>query len=152
MRFYQLGGLVWIFIGAILVIGSVKLNWGTIHKPGSGFMPLLTGSLLVIFGICLMINNIRMRSAKEESGNVTIREFWRRGFWSILISFGYLLFLNILGFNLANFLLIFSLLKLLRVPKWLTPLLISFSSAIVSYFIFEVLLKVNFPRGIFGIG
>ena len=146
------GGVIWMALGAFLGIGSIKLGLGTLHKPGPGFMPLLTGCLLTLLGLLLSLLPVRSRPSETGDQEGLFKSFWGKGACSLGASFLYAFFLDPLGFSVATFLLIFSLLKIMGTRRWLTPILISFLAVVVSYFIFEVWLRINFPKGILRIG
>lgn len=150
MQYDQVGGVIWMIVGIALFIGSTELRWGTLHRPGPGFMPTLIGSLLILLGFLLTFLSTRRREKKVEQ--VSLKEFWRRGVYSLLASFLYVFLLDPLGFVIATVFLIFSLLKIMGTRKWFTPVLISVLTAAVSYLIFEVWLRINFPKGILKIG
>ena len=154
MGYDRMGGLIWMILGIALGIGSLRLGFGTFHKPGPGFMPFLTGCLLTLLGLLLVSVSIpRFQRHPAETGDkVSLKSFLGKGLFSLVVSFLYVLLLDPLGFVLATFLLIFSLLKIMGARKWATPLLISILTVVASYLIFEVWLRINFPKGIFRIG
>jgi putative tricarboxylic transport membrane protein len=152
MGYDRAGGVIWMILGIAFGIGSLRLGFGTLHKPGPGFMPLLTGFLLASLGFLLSLLHIRKRPEEKEAENISLKPFLRKGIYSLAASFLYVFLLDPLGFKVATFLLIFSLLKIMGTRKWVIPLLISFLTVIVSYFIFEVWLRINFPQGILRIG
>jgi len=153
MGYDTMGGVIWTILGIALGIGSLRLGFGTFHKPGPGFMPLLTGCLLTLLGLLLTLLHIRKHSIESGDKNgVSLKSFWGKGAFSLAASFLYVFLLDPLGFVLATFLLIFSLLKIMGTRKWVTPILISIVTVGVSYFIFEVWLRINFPKGILRIG
>ncbi len=138
-------------LGAALGVGSIQLGLGTLHKPGSGLMPFFTGVLLGVAGLLLTFSRARKPSEENGGEEVSLRPFWGRGACSLAASFLYAFLLDPLGFVAATFLLIFTLFKIMGSRKWVAPILISFLTVVVSYFIFEVWLRINFPRGILGI-
>ncbi len=135
-------------LGTTLAIGSIRLGLGTFHKPGSGFMPFLTGVLLGLLGLLLAFLDTRKRPEKKGGEKVSLRQFWGKGVYSLAVSFLYAFFLDPLGFIAATFLLIFSLLKIMGTRKWSTAILISFLTAGLSYLIFDVWLRIELPIGI----
>jgi len=138
-------------LGIALGIGSIRLGVGTLHKPGSGFMPFLTGVLLGLFGLLLAVLHTGKRSAESGGEAVSLRQFWAKGVCSLVASFLYAFLLDPLGFILATFLLFFALFKIMGARKWFTPILISFFAVSVSYLIFDVWLRIELPKGILSI-
>ncbi len=115
-------------------------------------MPFLTGVLLAIMGLLLASLHGRNHSNEKGGEEAFLRKFWGKGACSLAASFLYPLLLDPLGFVVATFLLIFALLKIMGTRKWIVPIFMSFLTVIASYFIFEVWLRINFPKGILGIG
>jgi putative tricarboxylic transport membrane protein len=152
IQYDRVGGVIWMALGTALGIGSIRLGLGTLHKPGSGFMPFLTGVLLGLMGLLLAFLHTRKPTEKKREEEVSLRPFWGKGACSLAASFLYAFVLDPLGFVVATFLLIFSLFKIMGSGKWIVPVLISFLTVVVSYFIFEVWLRINFPKGILRIG
>jgi len=152
IRYDRAGGVIWMALGTALGIGSIKLGLGTLQKPGSGLMPFLAGVLLGALGLLMVCLHPRRDSEKKRDEGVSLKQFWGKGACSLATSFLYAFSLDPLGFTVATFLLIFSLLKIMGTRKWLTPILISFLTVVVSYLIFEVWLRLNLPKGILRIG
>ena len=60
----------------------------------------------------------------------------------------YALFLNLLGYIITTFVVLFGLFCNPSGRRWAGPLLASFLSVAVTYLIFEVWLKSQLPRGL----
>jgi putative tricarboxylic transport membrane protein len=145
----QVSGFIWLLLGALLCIGSIQLNLGGFHKPGPGFMPFLTGAILVLLGFILMFSGSNGSKVEEGFG---VKRFWREKNWkNVLIPwlslFGYLLLLQPLGFLPTSFLFLFLLFKLTKPESWLEPFLFSGATVVLTYFIFSVWLRCPFPKG-----
>ena len=73
----------------------------------------------------------------------------------ILLFFGTIvlatLFFNRLGYPLMSFLLLLALLRVLGMKRWPVILLLSFATAVVTYFLFVQWLKIPLPQGWIGI-
>ena len=150
-RHDRMGGLIWLILGIGIVIGSIKLNLGNLHKPGPGFMPFLSGALLVILGLILLIYTFISKGSWEEK--VKLKKIREKGNWKIFLLtlvalFAYAILLEPLGFIFSTFLFLFSTFKITEPKKWLAPFVFSVSTIVLSYFIFSVWLKCQFPKGI----
>ncbi|MEI9475207.1 MAG: tripartite tricarboxylate transporter TctB family protein [Deltaproteobacteria bacterium] len=104
---YPLRGLIWFVLGIGICIGSVKLNPGTIHKPGPGFMPLLSGGLLTVLGLILILSKLLKGSREDDARDEKI---WYKGNWNSFLYtmsalFGYYLLLEPIGFILTTLLI-----------------------------------------------
>lgn len=152
-RYDQVGGLLWVGLGSALCIGSIKLGLGGLHKPGPGFVPFLTGSLLGLLGIILTLHKtIQISRQKGNEGKSQSKIEWKQIGLSLIALFVYASLFEPLGFVISTLLFLLFLFKMLMPRKWFMPILLSVSTVIFSYLIFYVWLRVNFPRGIFRIG
>lgn len=153
MRKYdRMGGLIWFFLGVGLCMGSIRLRLGDLHRPGPGFMPFLSGSLLILFGLILTFSTALKGPAGKDELNgrkVWVKENWKNILFTLLVLFGYLLLFDLLGFILSTFLFFFFLFKRHAPKKWLMPLAFSGVAVFLSHLIFSVWLGCPFPRGIF---
>ena len=145
----RIGGLVWLLLGALLCIGSIKLNLGNFRRPGPGFMPFLAGAILALLAIILFFSG---PDGSKAEGEAPGKGFWRGGnrrnvLFPFLSLFGYLLLLQPLGFLLTSFLFLFILFKFTKPESWVEPCLFSGATVILAYFIFSVWLQCQFPKG-----
>ena len=143
--------LFWLTVGLISIYGSVHLGFGTLREPGSGFLSFLAGCF-----ICLMALIVFFQSfLSGERSPVKISTLWRGLRWHRpitigLLTLGYILALERIGFLLSGFLLLFIILKGVENLSWRRAILIPFSTLGVSYLLFHFILKASLPRGIFG--
>ncbi len=144
-----MGGLIWFVLGLGLCIESIKLGFGELGNPGAGFMPFISGTFLGLSGLTLTLPSILRRTGEGKSEG--LKANWKDFLFTLLALFAYSLFLEPLGFLLSTFLFLFFLFKLGEPKKWFMPLVLSISTIILSYLIFSVFLKCQFPRGIFSI-
>ena len=153
-KFGRLDGLVWIVLGILMCVGAIKLKLGNFHTPGPGFLPFLSGALLGIFGLVLIFQTAFARlgegeEAKNEKSSVAWE--WKKivnPFLALFILFVYILILEPLGFIIATFIGMLFLFKLSEPKKWLKPLILSVSTSLLSYLLFSVWLRCQFPRGL----
>jgi len=71
---------------------------------------------------------------------------------ALLVLFSYPLLLKVFGFILSTFLFLFFLFKAMEPRKWFTLVVISLVGSLTCYLVFQVWLRVSFPKGILGIG
>ena len=55
VRADHVSGLAFIGIGALIIALSGDLSFGSLSFPGSGFLPTILASLLMILGVALML-------------------------------------------------------------------------------------------------
>jgi len=143
----KLLGFLWVFLGVALCWMSYQIGIGEASSPGSGFIPFLTGCLLLFLALIHLIKGFFIPLNPE----------WKKGFWEgiqwgklawvISALFAYLLLLPVLGYFGVTFLFLIFLAKLLEPQRWRDILLISALSSVISYIIFGYWLKCQFPMG-----
>ena len=149
----QIGGLVWVGIGMALCFGSIRLGLGTLNSPEMGLFPFLTGSLLALVGLILTVSKSHEGSRSKAGGEVTSGfKLSQKGVLTLVLLFGYASLIGLMGFILTTFFFLFGLFKILDPRRWLTPIIASGLTVAVSYLVFSVWLRINFPRGILGLG
>ena len=150
------GGFFWLALGILLCIGSAQLGIGKLRTPGAGFLPFLSGSLLVVFGLILTLTSLggKARAPGEwDHPKAGLRARWnyfRLPFITLVALLAYILALGYLGFAITTFLWLFLLFKLGDPARWSSPLLFSLGIVLASYFIFVVWLQLQLPKGPFG--
>jgi putative tricarboxylic transport membrane protein len=153
-RYLLADGLIWVLLGIGICIGSVTLRLGDFHTPGAGFLPFVAGVLLGIFGLILMFSTL-ISQAREEKDAGDQEGLTKRGWGRFLnpsltvaILFGYILLLEPLGFLLTTFVCLLTLFKLSEPKRWVTPLILSGTTAVLSYLVFSVWLQCQLPKGL----
>ena len=144
--FFQ--GLLWLFIGLVVVFFSSQYAIGTLSDPGPGALPFGLGLIFVLLSMILLFQSFRIKN--PEHGKP--RPLGPRRFKVLLV----ILFLGLvtfllegLGYLLSIFLMI-SLSMLIMEPKrWLSALLLGVIASCSSYMLFDVWLKVQLPGGLF---
>lgn len=140
--------LCWIGLSFFLMILSYKLGLGRLRDPGPGLMPFLVGVFLLLTSLFLLRaslfrKGIRDETGKEEPGQTN---FLKIGI--VLVSlFAYAFLLEILGYCLVTFLVLFFLFRSMG-SKWSFSLVVSVLTVLISYFLFTYL-GIRFPWGIF---
>jgi putative tricarboxylic transport membrane protein len=155
MKKYLLAdGLIWVLLGIGMCLGSIKLKLGDFHAPGAGFLPFVAGALLAIFGLILMFS-FRVSQTREEKDAESRKDLTKqRGknflnpLLTVVILLGYILLLEPLGFLLTTFICLLLLFKLSEPRKWVTPLVLSSATAMLSYLVFSVWLQCQLPKGL----
>ena len=147
-----LEGLIWVALGGALCFGGSRLGFGTLDRPESGFMSLFTGSLLVLLGLISMLSKAFGESEKKGAERISGGMSQKVRLYSILALILYASLLDLLGFLVATFLLLFFLFKMLSPRKWFSHMLLSLITVVLSYLLFHVWFRIDFPLGVFHIG
>jgi hypothetical protein len=140
----RISGLIVFFLGIAILWQGRHLSIGTLRAPGAGFFPMLLAVMLMILSLVLVIpKNAEERSpfSARHLGRVSML------FVALLVYFA---FLEYLGFVIMSFLLMaFCFIRVAR-QRWYAALFWAFVSIGLAYLLFDVLLKSNLPRGVFG--
>ena len=141
--------LFWALIGILFCIGGFHYGIRRSGIPGPGFLPFVTGIILVALSLILLIARFLDRGGragpKEEPmpGGLALSR--------ILIVLGalclYVLILEPLGFMVTTFLFMIVLLRL-EPRKWMFILLVSIGATAFFFVLFKVLLRVPLPSGL----
>lgn len=147
-------GVIWVFLGTAICIGSVHLGLGSFGAPGAGFLPFLSGALMAVFGfVHLFCSAFSPAEGGEEraDGGTAAPAGWKRlvnPLLVVLVLLAYILLLDQLGFLLTTFACLLALFKLSEPRKWLKPLTFSAGTALLSYLLFSVWLQCQLPKGL----
>ncbi len=139
--------IVALLLSVLYLIGAIGYPRGTMDQPGPGFYPLLVGTLLVIASIGSILTDL----LKPARGELEIPKGKNLG--RLLIVAGaaaaYVLLLPYAGHLLSSILVVFIVLHTMGLTSW--PMKIGFTIAIAlgSYYLFQILLMVPLPMGIF---
>jgi len=147
-----LEGIFWIGIGIIICILALQFDLGSFHEPGPGFVAFLSGLFLCGIGLIMTISRTisKKRPGQVASGDHTFQIIsWPRLAYTTGLLLGYTLLIEILGYILATFLLIWGMFYDWEKKNWAWSLLFSVVTALGSYIMFEVWLRCQLPRGVF---
>lgn len=142
---YLIANLFWLALATLAAIGSWRLEVGTVHNPGAGFLPFYASVLFAVLAVVSLIKDLAKMSgpAGEVWGGVR----WIRWITMVASLFIYVALLDWLGFAVATFLLMLVLFRILEPYRWTTVLLMSLLTMGSAYLFFVVLLESRLPRG-----
>jgi len=140
-------------IGGYTAIHAYQLGLGSMRHPDRGFIFFLAGSVLVILGAIDLAGTF-VKQAKVIQGEGE-GPLWRGVQWQrVLLVLGglsaFTYFLNLGGFWICSFLLMFFLFKGVESNKWWVAIVSSFVTILLSFVVFKVWLGVEFPKGFLG--
>ena len=139
--------------GMVIMLVALLAGWenrvypiGSLAEPGPGYMPLLIAGALGVFGLL-----IALRAGASPLFNSIEWSESRRGI-VMLIACGAALFaLERIGYRLSMIALLVFMLGVVERKRPLPTLLVAIGFAFLSYFLFATLLKVQLPRGPWGL-
>ena len=131
---------------ALLVIWESRLlPLGSFRHPGPAYVPVLLASLLLIFGILLILTAGRAPSLSSLRWTE-----WRHAL-AILTACVFAVFaIERMGYRLTMLLVLGFLVKFVERRGWVLSLTFAFSLAFGSFFLFYTLLRVPLPQGPWG--
>jgi putative tricarboxylic transport membrane protein len=154
------GSLVFILLGLGFLLYNTKYPMDTWANPGPAVFPLMVGAVLVILASWQLVKDVRNSGPEEakesrgEGSGRSIREFLQRNrgevkpLLMIAVFIVYLLMMKWVGFFISNFLFVIVCSKLIGARGWGRPIALSAGISFFCYFLFEVWLKLSFPRGV----
>ena len=146
-------GVVLFIFGLYICLKSLQYPLGTTSLPGAGLFPLIAAILLIILSSCIVISSFLQRDEQilSKVPFFPAKETPKRILYGFVSLVGFRYLVPILGFGPTTFIFIFFLGKVLARYGVKANLLFSACAAIASYYLFQILLKIPLPTGIFGI-
>ena len=130
-------------LGGIVIGMSLKLGFGTLKKPGTGLVPLSAGVIIFISAFVLLIFTGRKEGGSFFSGHeIKIYALMT------LVFMGWVVTMPFLGYLVGTFLSTYSFSKIMKLPGWGKPFLLSLGTTLFCYLLFDVWLYIDLPRGI----
>jgi len=146
-----LSSIIWMALGGLFVVGALQQGLMRKDVPGPGFLPFLAGIALIVVSLFVLIPALRKWKKEQENDSLfPSRQSLKKVLLALAALFGYGIALEYLGYLLTTFLFMFSIARLMEPRGWLTTTLVAISTAVLSYFLFIVLLEVQLPKGPLG--
>jgi putative tricarboxylic transport membrane protein len=142
----RLEGVLWIAVGVVICVLSRRTGIGTFTEPGAGFVAMVSGLFLIAVG---SIMSVVRKETGDGQGKPRAPERLQKLFLTTALLILYGLFLEPLGYVLTTFLFMLGLFRDLGRRRFAAPFFASLASVALTYALFEIWLKVRFPRGVF---
>src|SRR5919109_2366669 len=140
-------GLVVVLAAGIYLSAAVALPYGTTARPGAGFFPTLVGVFGCVVGITMSALAFRRPVRATAGGEATQDAAARcRALSTVAVLVGFCLLMPWTGYPLVAFGFVTVMLQRLG-SAWRTAALIGAITAVVSFYVFGILLDVPLPRG-----
>jgi putative tricarboxylic transport membrane protein len=132
--------LILIALGIFIILESFRVGFGSLKRPGSGLFILFCGMAI------LSLNGYRLFKASGTEAVFKKREAIK--FLTILVPFlAWMILIQFLGYVLVTFLCTLCIAKLLDLPRWRWPLVLSLGTTAFCYLLFDHILYLDLPRG-----
>jgi putative tricarboxylic transport membrane protein len=140
--------LVWtIFTGfaALACYEALKLPFGTVNAPRSGFFPAVLAALLALISLGgLLAAAVNGGGSRSEAAAPL---FWRKILLTVGLLVAFAASFEFLGYVLSSFLFVFSVLRGVERTSWRRAGGVAVSAALISYLLFGLLLGTPLPSG-----
>jgi putative tricarboxylic transport membrane protein len=129
---------------------SYRLSLGSLHKPGSGFMPFWSGAFVGILAAISLVQDIisRRKAALQEARE---KVTWKSIALTLCFFLVYILVLERAGYIIATVLFVGIILKTIERKGWFLSSWVAVVMALASYYIFKVWLQAELPKGFLGL-
>ena len=149
-KYDRTSSLVWLGFAIFICVEAFRLPLGSVHDPGPGFLPLMVGILLAGLSVICFLQ-AREGPSAEAKGSWYSAERWKSLVWIVLALLVYAVVLGSLGFLTSTFLLLVVLFRFGTEPqKWAWAVGGSVIASLSCYAVFELWLRTQLPKGIFG--
>ena len=146
-------GLFWLSIGIGLSVWTLtSYEIGRLTQPGTGYLPLWLGILLILLSLILLVAQIKKSPGARQAVPPRARSGgWKKAVYTILVLIVAAFFFERVGYLLTFFCLIVLLMKGVEPQSWKRILLTALLTSVGVYVVFILLLEVQLPRGFLGV-
>ncbi len=139
--------------GLVLMVIASVVGWqnraypvGNLAEPGPGYMPLMIAAALGVFGLL-----IALRARTSPLFNAVDWSEGRRGIVMLIACAVAVFALERIGYRLSMIALLVFMLGVVERKRATPTLIVAFGFSFLSYYLFASLLKVQLPRGPWGL-
>ena len=145
-------GVIGLGLSLWCYLESRKFTFMEQFTPGPGFMPFWVGVTLAILSCYLLYDTFRRAPTKQDDQQILPgRHALTRVATILLLLFGVRFSMNLLGFPLTLAVFATAILSILERYSLLKSVGYGIAYAAATWFIFEYLLTMGFPKGFLGI-
>jgi len=141
--------LFWLGVGIFTTRLSTRYSLGSFSDPGPGALPFGLGVIFILLALIFLVMSVRGRELQNKTRSVTTGIGWRRILPVTLVLILCALWFETLGYLTTVFLLVTVSMLLAAPRRWMLALFTGALSALGSFVVFDLWLKVQLPRGIF---
>jgi putative tricarboxylic transport membrane protein len=146
----SVSGLVWLCVGLFVTIGSVSsLEVGSLSSPAPGLFPFVAGAVLSLLSLAILIKAAFVKE-KRSLGELWGGSNWLGVFYAVGSLLIYSILLEWVGFVIMTASLLLFLFRAIEPQKWKMAIGLAISSSVGFYLLFDRVLQVLLPKGIFG--
>ena len=145
-------GVIGLGLSLWCYLESRKFDYMTEFTPGPGLMPFWVGVVLALLSFYLIVDSFWRKAGKKDDAKILPEKhaLYRVGA-IILMLFGVKFSMNFLGFPLTLALFTTAILLFLERYSVLKSVGYGIAYSAVTWFVFQYILSMGFPKGILGI-
>jgi putative tricarboxylic transport membrane protein len=146
----RISGVFWLLFAIFISIESYRLGLGTLHRPGPGFLFFWASIALGLMSIVILIRAWQSKKAGEPEASIFGKQNTQKIILVLASLFLYAIFMETVGFILITLLLFIFLLGIVEKKRWVFTVFVSIVVTVAAYWIFEIWLKSQLPKGLLG--
>jgi putative tricarboxylic transport membrane protein len=145
-------GVIGLGLSLWCYLESTKFTYMTQFTPGPGFMPFWVGVVLAVLSCYLIIDSFVRKGGKKDNAKLLPEKhaLYRVGIIMLML-FGVKFSMNLLGFPLTLALFTTAILLFLEHYSVLKSVGYGIAYSAVTWFVFQYILSMGFPKGFLGI-
>jgi putative tricarboxylic transport membrane protein len=145
-------GVIGLGLSLWCYLESTRLNYMTQFTPGPGFMPFWVGVVLALLSCYLIVDSYLRKAGKKDDAKLLPGKhaLYRVGAIMLML-FAVKFSMNFLGFPLTLVLFTTAILLFLERYSILKSVGYGIAYAAVTWFVFQYILSMGFPKGFPGI-
>ena len=148
---HSLSSLLLISFSVLILVLSLRIGIGSFDNPGPGFMGFLASILLFLLTVIILGKETMKPARQELEGHSMHWKSLTKPFVLTMALCCYAFILEILGYLVSTFFLMFVMLLINNPRKWALHIVNALIIVNVTYLIFNKVLRVLLPSGAFRI-
>jgi hypothetical protein len=137
---------LWLTFCLFVCVESWRLGLGSFKMPGPGFIPFGAALCTGLITLILLVQE-KVKGAIKQTSPFFEGKRVKKVIYTVLSLFLYPVFLSQIGFFLSTLFFVGFSLAVIEPQRRRVALAISIGAAIACYLLFDVLLRIQLPRG-----
>jgi magnesium-transporting ATPase (P-type) len=140
--------LFFLVCGISYLIFCTGLPMGTFSSPGEGMVPVMMGSLMVIFSTACLLRGGKNAKETQEATEKMDRGTIVRTIKVAVTILAYIFFISVVGFKISTFVATVAAVRVFGNTNWKSNLTFSVLTTVFTAVLFQVWLKIPLPEPI----
>ncbi len=142
--------LLLLVAGVVAVVYALRLGLGSVRQPGAGLFPFVAGVAMLAADAVLVVGSLRAKA--DAAAFAFDANAFGKVAVLIAVMAGWILAMPWLGYVVVTFVGVCVLARVFGLRGWRQPLTLAAFTSLVVYVMFDWLLFLDLPRGIFAPG